>query len=86
MSKKTNFSYIGISFIVLVFGIIFIPKIIDRVSQNDITRDDGRSKNVSISDEYGKGLSKSDLSYLMINGQPKKVPTFSFTLPSSMVY
>uniref|UniRef100_UPI00404A38F7 SCO family protein n=1 Tax=Flavobacterium sp. TaxID=239 RepID=UPI00404A38F7 len=33
-----NKSYIGISFIILVFGIIFIPRIIDRISNDDITR------------------------------------------------
>ena len=47
MSKKTNYSYVGITFIILLFGIIFIPKIIDRVSQGDITRDESRSKGVS---------------------------------------
>ena len=31
--KTTNYSYVGIAFIVLVFGIIFIPKIIDRIHQ-----------------------------------------------------
>jgi protein SCO1/2 len=35
-----NKSYIGISFIVLLFGIIFIPKIIDRVKNNDVIQND----------------------------------------------
>lgn len=35
-----NKSYIGISFIILIFGIIFIPRIIDRVSQNKVTEVD----------------------------------------------
>ena len=38
--KKANYSYIGISFIVLVFGIIFIPRIIDRIKKGDITRNE----------------------------------------------
>ena len=38
MSKRNN-SYIGISFIVLVFGIIFVPRIIDRLSNDDIAID-----------------------------------------------
>jgi protein SCO1/2 len=33
-----NKSYIGISFIILVFGIIFIPRIIDRIQNDDVTR------------------------------------------------
>ena len=75
MSKKTNYSYVGIAFIILVFGIIFIPKIIDRVSSDDITRDESRSEDISKDAKKGK----SDLAYLEINGKPKKVPSFSFT-------
>lgn len=76
MSKKTNYSYVGIAFIILVFGIIFIPRIIDRISNNDITREESRSKEVSNSPIKPN---KSDLAYLEINGEPKRVPEFSFT-------
>jgi len=79
MSKKTNYSYAGIAFIILVFGIIFIPKIIDRISSSDITRDESRSNNVSTSNNSDLKAYKSDLVYLEINGKPKKVPAFSFT-------
>ena len=72
MSKKANYSYIGIAFIILVFGILFIPKIIDRLSNNDVIRDKGRSKTISIK--------QSDLVYIPnANGHNKKVPDFSFT-------
>ncbi|WP_412561742.1 SCO family protein [Winogradskyella sp. MIT101101] len=77
MSKKTNYSYVGIAFVILIFGIIFIPKIVDRITNDDITRDGIRSKDVST--EVGSKSTKSDLAYLEINGQPKKVPAFSFT-------
>lgn len=76
MSKKTNYSYVGIAFIILLFGIIFVPKIIDRINEDDITRDDPRSEDVSKSSVE---KNKSDLAYLEINGKPKKVPAFSFT-------
>jgi protein SCO1/2 len=72
--KKTNYSYIGIAFILLVFGIIFVPKIINRVKGGDIVRSESRSKEVS-SDAEGF---VSDLMFLEINGLPKKVPPFSF--------
>ena len=75
MSKTTNYSYVGIAFILLVFGIIFIPKIIDRINNDDITRDESRSEEVSTA----VNSNKSDLAYLNINNQPKKVPEFSFT-------
>ena len=41
-----NKAYIGIAFIILVFGIIFIPKIVDRVKSNKVVQGD-RLDNVS---------------------------------------
>ena len=81
MSKKSNYSYVGIAFVILVFGIIFIPKIIDRVSEGDVIRDESRSKGVSTSNSKVKDTkqNKSDLVYLEINDEAKKVPEFSFT-------
>lgn len=75
MSKKTNYSYIGIAFIILVFGIIFIPRIVDRISNNDITRQESRS------DQKRNQVIKkqSDLVFISNNGENRKVPDFSFT-------
>lgn len=73
MNKKTNYSYIGIAFILLVFGIIFVPKIIDRISNNDITRDESRT------DQVKDKSFVPELEYLIINGERKRVPDFSFT-------
>lgn len=72
MSKKTNYSYIGIAFILLVFGIIFIPKIIDRISNDDIIRDESRT------DQVKDKSFASGLEYLIINGERKRVPDFIF--------
>ena len=73
MSKKTNYSYIGIAFIILVFGIIFVPRIVDRISNNDISRQAGRS------DQQKEQDSKtSDLVFISNNGENRKVPNFSF--------
>lgn len=72
--KKTNYSFIGIAFIILVFGIIFIPRIIDRIKGDDITRNESRSQNVSSNSDDDL----SDLMFLEINGEAKKVPEFSF--------
>lgn len=74
MSNKTNYSYIGIAFIILVFGIIFVPRIVDRLKNNSVVEND-RLNVPSKSDVK----SKSDLAFLEINGKPKKVPAFSFT-------
>jgi protein SCO1/2 len=80
MSKKTSYSYVGIALVILVFGIIFIPKIVDRISGGDITRDESRSKDVSTlkQGEIEKST-KSNLEYIPnIDGGKKKVPNFSF--------
>ncbi|OWP74630.1 SCO family protein [Flavobacterium oreochromis] len=50
-----NRSYIGVSFIVLVFGIIFIPKIIKRIKEGEIVKGDRLSTLVD------QGAGKSDL-------------------------
>jgi protein SCO1/2 len=39
-----NKSYIGISFIILVFGILVIPNIVDRIGNNEIVQDDRLNK------------------------------------------
>lgn len=74
MKKKTNYSYIGIAFIILLFGIIFVPKIIDRIQNDDISRND------RLSNGQDNNFSSVDaLSFIEINGERKKVPNFSFT-------
>lgn len=72
MQKKTNYSYIGIAFVILVFGIYFIPRIVDRITNNDVSRKESRS------DQKVEGSSTSNLAYIEINGEAKKVPAFSF--------
>lgn len=52
-----NKSYIGISFIILVFGIWAIPKIVDRVRNNDVVKGE-RLDNVSGSGEIEMSLQK----------------------------
>jgi protein SCO1/2 len=69
--KKRDNTYIGISFIILVFGIIFIPRIVDRLSAGDVLSNDGRSQNIN--------YNAKDLLYWEVDGERKKVPNFSFT-------
>ena len=74
MSNKTNYSYVGIAFIILIFGIIFIPRIVDRITNGDVTRSESRSESVGNIEE-----TSSNLAFIEINGNKKKVPSFSFT-------
>jgi len=66
-----NKSYIGISLVILVFGIIFIPKIIDRISNGEVVEND-RLNNASLPSKSG------DLGYIELYGENKKVPDFQF--------
>jgi len=76
--KKTNYSYIGIAFIILLFGIIFIPKIVNRIKDNTVVvNNENRSKPAAKPTEEEKKASA--LSFIEIYGKPKKVPNFSFT-------
>ncbi|HFS67142.1 MAG TPA: SCO family protein [Flavobacteriia bacterium] len=65
-----NKSYIGISFIVLLFGIYAIPKIIDRVKNGTVVKMDKRTDKIQV--PISKGT-PSDLVKF------EKVPDFSFT-------
>jgi protein SCO1/2 len=49
-----NKSYIGISFIILLFGIYALPKIIDRIENNDVVKGDRLDKVGGAKSEDGK--------------------------------
>lgn len=70
-----KYTYVWVSLIILVFGIIFIPKIIDRI-QSDSVVDNNRMhiKNKN-----------SELTYIMLNGKKRKVPSFEFINQDSLV-
>ncbi len=59
-----NKSYIGISFIILIFGIYAVPKIVDRIKNGDVVKED-RLDNAS------SQTSKSDAKLVTIGPAPK---------------
>lgn len=60
-----KYSYVGISFIILIFGIWFFPKIMDRIDQSSVS--------------YDKRLDNfKDLSFVKLNDIKRKVPNFVF--------
>jgi len=73
--KKQNYTYIGISFIVLIFGIIFIPRIIDRITEGTVV------ENFRLNIKNNEG----ELAYVTFEGAKKKVPEFAFTNQDSIV-
>jgi len=68
MQKK----YIGLFLIIILFGILFLPKIYNRISQEKIV-DSSRSQ------------SAEPLSYIVLNGEAKKVPDFTFLNQDSLI-
>jgi len=58
-----NYRYVGLIIIVIVFGLLFIPKIIDRVANNTQV-------------ESNRSVPAKPLAYIKLNGEAKKVPHF----------
>ena len=70
MINKRN---ILILILLIVFGLVFVPGIIDRVKNNDISRSESRSLKI---DNFEKNI--EPLPYLLMNNERKKVPEFNF--------
>lgn len=66
-----KFKYIGLFLVVLIFGLLFIPKIMDRISSDSIV-------------EENRTLSSSPLQYITLNGEAKRVPEFTFLNQDSL--
>jgi protein SCO1/2 len=59
--------------LIVAFGLIFVPIILNRLESNDIVRSESRSLKV---DNFEKNT--TPLSFLILNDQKKKVPEFKF--------
>ena len=59
--------------LLIVFGLVFVPKVVDRVKNNDISRSESRSLKL---DNFEKNI--EPLPYLLMNNERKKVPEFNF--------
>ena len=70
MINKRN---ILIIILLIVFGLVFVPRIIDPVKNNDISRSESRSIKL---DNFEKNI--KPLPYLLMNNERKKVPEFNF--------
>lgn len=73
--KKNKYSYVWVSLVILIFGIIFIPRIVERVKSGTIVQDD--RMNVKHGDQ--------ELSYIKFNGQKRRVPSFGFLNQDSLL-
>ena len=67
-----NTKYIGLIFVIIIFGIIFIPKIVSRITNSKIV-------------ESNRSQSSIPLQYVFLNGEAKKVPEFAFINQDSII-
>lgn len=68
MNKK--YTYVWVSLIVLIFGIIVVPRIVNRLSDGSVVENDRLNTSSKIDNEK--------LGYILLNGKRRKVPSFQF--------
>ncbi|ASV29479.1 SCO family protein [Maribacter cobaltidurans] len=73
MNKK--YTYIWVSLIILIFGIIFIPKIVERLKSGEVVEND----------RMNTASAEGSLSYILLNGNKRKVPSFQFIDQDSLM-
>ncbi len=72
---KNKYTYVWVSLVILVFGIIFIPRIIDRLKSDAIVQND----RMSMKDN------SAELAYVLLNGKKRSVPEFTFLNQDSLL-
>lgn len=73
--NKSKYHYIWISLIILIFGIIFIPRIVDRFKEGTVVEND----RMNVTDPADK------LAYIIRNDEKRKVPPFAFINQDSLL-
>lgn len=72
---KNKYTYVWVSLVILVFGILFIPRIIDQVQVGTIVKND----------RINKKDNSGSLAFVMLNGKKRRVPAFEFINQDSLV-
>jgi len=72
-----KYSYVGVSFVVLIFGIYFVPKIVDRVKGQSIVTNNRLSA--------ANPKTNEKLAYLVTDGEKRKIPEFAFRNQDSLL-
>ena len=70
---KNNKKNIIIIFLILILGLVFVPRIVNRLQNDDISRSESRSLKL---DNFEKNI--EPLPYLLVNNERKKVVDFKF--------
>lgn len=70
-----KYTYVWVSLVILVFGIIFIPKIVDRVKSGTMIENDRMNRKDN----------SAELAHIILNGNKRRVPSFEFIDQDSLV-
>ncbi|MBT8313480.1 MAG: SCO family protein [Maribacter sp.] len=70
-----KYTYVWVSLVILVFGIIFIPKIIDRIQSDSVVENNRMHIKTN----------NAELAYIILNGKKRRVPSFEFINQDSLV-
>ena len=72
---KGKYTYVWVSLIILIFGIIFIPRIVDRFVKGEVINTNRMNiKNNS-----------TELAYVLLDGKKRRVPSFDFMDQDSLL-
>lgn len=71
---NNKYTYVWVSLVILVFGIIFVPRIVDRVKSGTVVKND----RMNVKDNSG------ELSFVFLNGKKRRVPSFEFINQDSL--
>ncbi|MEX0290868.1 MAG: SCO family protein [Flavobacteriaceae bacterium] len=72
---KNKYTYVWVSLIILVFGIIFIPRIVDRIKDGEVVQNSRMNTDPD----------NSPLSFISLNGEKRKVPVFALLNQDSLL-
>ena len=73
--KKRKYNYIWVSLIILIFGIIFVPRIVNRFTAGAVVEHD----------RINRDLENQPLSYILLDGEKRKVPAFALLNQDSLL-
>lgn len=70
-----KYTYVWVSLIILVFGIIFVPKIVERMKSGTVVEND----RMNFKDN------NAELAHITLNGKKRRVPSFEFIDQDSLM-
>ena len=74
-NNNKKYTYVWVSLVILVFGILFIPRIVNRLKSGSVVQNNRLANSNGI----------ADLSFIANNGKKRTVPPFSFLNQDSLL-